>query len=258
MLTLYAVSGGAIFLYMVILFLAAQIKKDNSIVDIGWGMGFVIIAFVTFFYKDGFEPRQLLILVLVTLWGVRLALHLLIRSIGRAEDFRYANFRKEWGKNVVVIAFFRVFMLQGFFMLLLAYPIIRVNAEQSGGLDAAAYVGFVIWAIGFLFQAVGDAQLESFKKTRRSKEEVLTTGLWRYTRHPNYFGEAAMWWGIAVIILPVRGGWIAVFSALFMNLLLLKVSGVPFLDKRYAQNAAYQQYKKETNRFLPWFPNKTQ
>lgn len=254
MWSLYGVSGLVVLIFMVLLFLIAQIKRDNSIVDIGWGMGFVLIALSTFFYREGYDARQLLILLLVCLWGVRLATHILVRSIGQGEDFRYANFRKQWGKRVVLIAFFRVFMMQGLIMLLLAYPIIRVNVEQSDGLDAFAYIGIVIWLIGYIFQVVGDAQLRQFKKTRKSKEEVLTSGLWRYTRHPNYFGEAAMWWGISVILLPVSWGWISIISALLINLLLLRVSGVPFLDKRYAGNIAYQQYKKETNRFIPWFP----
>lgn len=254
MWSLYGISGLAIFIFMVILFLVAQVKKDNSIVDIGWGLGFVIVAFSTFFYQKGYDARQLLILTLVSLWGIRLAVYLLIRAVGQGEDFRYVNFRKAWGKNVVIIAFFRVFMLQGFIMLLLAYPIIRVSAEQSNGLDLAAYIGLAIWIVGYFFQVVGDAQLKSFKKKRKSKEEVLTSGLWRYTRHPNYFGEATMWWGIAVILLPLQWGFISLISALLINLLLLKVSGVPFLDKRYANNKAYQQYKSETNNFIPWFP----
>jgi len=251
---LYGISGGATFIFMVFLFLIAQVRKDNSIVDIGWGMGFVIIAISTFFYKEGYDARQLLVLSLVILWGVRLAVHILVRSIGRGEDFRYANFRKQWGERVVLIAFFRVFMMQGLIMLLLAYPIIRLNAEQSRGLDTVAYIGLTVWIVGYLFQVVGDAQLSQFKKTRKNKDDVLKTGLWRYTRHPNYFGEAIMWWAISMIVLPLPGGWIALVSALLINLLLVKVSGVPFLDKRYAGNSAYQQYKKETNRFIPWFP----
>lgn len=254
MWVLYGVSGIAVFTFMVILFIIAQVKKDNSIVDIGWGMGFVLIAIVTFFYKDGYDARQLLVFLLVSLWGARLAVHILIRSIGRGEDFRYANFRKQWGERVVIIAFFRVFMMQGLIMLLLAYPIIRVNAEQSNGLDLAAYLGLAVWILGFMFQVIGDYQLRQFKQTRSNKDDILNTGLWRYTRHPNYFGEATMWWAIAIILLPVHGGWIALLSSLLINLLLVKVSGVPFLDKRYAGNQAYQQYKKETNRFIPWFP----
>ncbi|MNY41957.1 3-oxo-5-alpha-steroid 4-dehydrogenase [compost metagenome] len=139
-------------------------------------------------------------------------------------------------------------------MLLLSYPIIRVQSEKSESLDLASYLGLAVWIVGFMFQVIGDWQLRQFKKKRVNNEEVLTTGLWRYTRHPNYFGEAVMWWGIAIIVLPVPAGWGAIISSLLINFLLVKVSGVPFLDRRYAHNSAYQQYKRETNRFIPWFP----
>lgn len=254
---LYIVNIGAIFTFMVTMFIIAQLIKDNSIVDIGWGLGFVIIAFVSYFSTGGEHSiRETLVLLLVSLWGIRLFLHLLVRSIGRGEDFRYVNFRKQWGKNATVIAFFRVFMMQGAIMLLLSYPIILVHAKGAEGLDAGAIIGLMLWIVGFLFQSIGDYQLERFKKQKKHKEEILKTGLWKYSRHPNYFGEAAMWWGIFLIVLGVQNGWTAFFSAAFINLLLLKVSGVPFLDKRYAGNAEYQLYKEETNLFIPWFPKK--
>lgn len=254
---LYVINIGAIFLFMVTMFIIAQLIKDNSIVDIGWGLGFVIIAFVSYFASEGEHTlRQTIVLTLVSLWGIRLFLHLLIRSIGRGEDFRYANFRKQWGKNVRIIAFFRVFMMQGAIMLLLAYPIVLVNVADSSGFDIFAALGLIVWLIGFLFQSIGDYQLEHFKKRKKHKEEILKSGLWRYSRHPNYFGEAAMWWGVYLIVIGAQNGWTAFFSAAFINLLLLKVSGVPFLDKRYAGNEEYQIYKQETNLFIPWFPKK--
>lgn len=254
MWVLYGISGAAVLIFMVLLFLVAQIKRDNSIVDIGWGLGFVIVALTTFGYQEGFDIRQLLVTSLVCIWGVRLGVYLFIRSLGRGEDYRYANFRKQWGNRAALISFFRVFMMQGFIMLLLAYPIIRVHAEHSSALDLTAYLGLMLWIVGFGFQVIGDWQLRQFKKKRRNPEEVLTWGLWRYTRHPNYFGEAVMWWGVALIVLPLPGGWGALISSLLINFLLLKISGVPFLDRRYADNPAYQQYKRETNRFIPWFP----
>ncbi|AOM83499.1 DUF1295 domain-containing protein [Salisediminibacterium beveridgei] len=257
MLELYLYSTLAIFIFMVSVFLLAQKKKDNSIVDIAWGFGFVIIAWVSLLYTQENSIRELLVVTLVTLWGVRLGSFLWYRSIGRGEDFRYANFRKNWGKNAVRIAFFRVFMLQGAFMLLIAYPIIRVHASEGPGVDFFLIAGTLIWLVGFFFQVVGDTQLDKFKKNKTHKDQILTTGVWRYTRHPNYFGEAAMWWGIFVIVLPVELGWTAVFSALFINFMLLKVSGVPFLDERFKDNENYQQYKRETNNFVPWFPKKS-
>lgn len=255
---LYLFNGLAIFIFMVTVFLIAQRMKDNSIVDIAWGFGFVIAAWVSLLYTQEFTIRQLVVVTLVTLWGVRLGAFLWYRSIGRGEDFRYANFRKNWGKNAVMIAFFRVFMLQGAFMLILAYPILLVHASDGPGVDVFMILGALIWLVGFFFQVAGDAQLQRFKKHKTHEEQILNTGVWRYTRHPNYFGEATMWWGIFIIVLPVELGWTAVFSALFINFLLLRVSGVPFLDERFKDNQNYQQYKKETNNFIPWFPKKTE
>ncbi|WNF38866.1 DUF1295 domain-containing protein [Bacillaceae bacterium IKA-2] len=254
MLELYLYSTIAIFIYMVIIFIIAQVKIDNSIVDIAWGIGFVIVSFVSLFYTQEYALRQMLVVGLVTVWGVRLALFIWYRSIGKGEDFRYVNFRKNWGDKARSRAFFKVFMLQGAILLVLAYPILRVHASPDPGIDLFMFIGSIMWLIGFLFQAVGDQQLERFKRTKIRKEQILKTGLWRYSRHPNYFGEVLMWWGIFVIIFPVNLGWTAGFSALLITTLLLRVSGVPLLDKRYKDNADYQQYKKETNNFIPWFP----
>lgn len=253
---LYLLSAISILIYMFLLFLVAQKIKDNSIVDIAWGMGFVIIAAVSYFNAENTSIRQLVVLLLVTLWGTRLALHIFIRSIGRGEDFRYANFRKSWGKNVRIIAFFRVFMMQGVIMLLLSYPIIRVNTGKANEEVLLLTTGIIVWTIGFLFQAIGDRQLERFKKQKKDRDEILDRGLWKYSRHPNYFGEATMWWGIFIIVLPVELGWTTILSPILINLLLLKVSGVPFLDKRFEGNVEYQKYKARTNRFIPWLPKK--
>lgn len=252
---LYLVNIIVIFIYMCSLFGIAQRLKNNAIVDIGWGFGFVTIAVTSLLYSGNTNVKALLVAALVTLWGARLGTYLWIRAYGKPEDFRYANFRKQWGSKVKIIAFFRVFMLQGTIMLLVAFPIIHVmNVDASTTWDVFSIVGAAIWLLGYFFQVVGDAQLAFFKKHRSSSEQVLMTGLWRYTRHPNYFGEACMWWGIAIIVLPLEYGFWGLLSALFMNFLLVKVSGVPFLDKRYANNAQYQLYKSSTNRFIPWLP----
>jgi len=258
MMELYVTNIVVIFIYMTLLFVVAQFLKNNAIVDIGWGIGFVIIAVTSLLSTQNYYVHAILVAILVTLWGARLGIYLLIRAWGKPEDFRYANFRKQWGKRVKVIAFFRVFMLQGAIMLVISYPIIRtIYSDTSGSISGLAVIGAAIWAIGYFFQVVGDAQLAAFRKRRRSKEEVLTTGLWKYTRHPNYFGEASMWWGLAIIALTVANGYWGILSALAMNFLLVKVSGVPFLDRRYANNMQYQQYKRVTNRFIPWLPKRS-
>lgn len=246
-----------IFIYMTVLFGIAQWLKNNAIVDIGWPFGFVIIAISSLILTQNVSFTAFVTTSLIALWGARLGVYLWMRAYGKPEDFRYANFRKQWGKNVVVIAFFRVFMLQGTVMLIVAYPIIvsAANSTEDHHL-LFTIIGTLVWIVGYFFQVIGDAQLARFKKNRKSKEDVLRTGLWAYTRHPNYFGEACMWWGLAIIVLPVKLGFIALFTAFIMNVFLLKISGVPFLDRRYAQNSDYQQYKQTTNRFIPWIPKK--
>ncbi|WP_160645866.1 DUF1295 domain-containing protein [Chengkuizengella marina] len=253
---LYLINSLVIFVYMVMLFLIALKIKDNSIIDINWGLGFVIISWSSMIITNNISITAIIVNSLITLWGIRLATHLWIRSIGTGEDFRYVNMRKAWGKNVVFISFFRIFMFQGAIMLLLSYPIMRANLSGIDSINFFMIAGIVVWFIGFIFQVVGDYQLSQFKKNRINKEQVLNTGLWRYTRHPNYFGEATMWWGIFLIIVTLDYGWIGLFSALFINFLLLRVSGVPFLDRRYKNNVEYQKYKQETSRFIPLPPKK--
>jgi steroid 5-alpha reductase family enzyme len=247
----------AVFFYMTTVFAIALLRKDNSIVDIAWGAGFIMVALLTFFLAGGFEARHVLISGLVLVWGIRLALHIYFRNRGRGEDFRYAKWRREWGKWVVPRSFFQIFMLQGVFLILIALPIILVNGSSEAGLMPLDAAGAVLWLVGFFFEAVGDSQLSRFKKNPENRGKIMMGGLWKYTRHPNYFGEAAMWWGIFLIALSVRNGWAAVISPLTITFLLLKVSGVAMLEKKYAGNSEFAGYARRTSAFLPWFPKKT-
>lgn len=146
-------------------------------------------------------------------------------------------------------------MLQGFLLLLIAYPLILVNVYPKVGFNIVDIMGLAIWLVGFFFEVVGDYQLSQFiKHEKKSKGDIMRKGLWRYSRHPNYFGEALLWWGIFLIVLSTRYGWAAVFSPIIIDYLLLKVSGVPLLEKRYKDNQKYQQYAQKTNKFIPWFP----
>lgn len=243
-----------VFIYMVLFFLLSLYLKDGGIVDIGWGLGFVLVTLVTLYVSGSFYPRQLLMTALVALWGVRLAAHIFARSRGRGEDWRYKNWREEWGNSYVVRAFFQIFMLQGFFMLVIAIPIIFVNGFSGDMLAPLDFVGTVVWGVGFFFEAVGDYQLLKFKKNPENRGRIMKSGLWRYTRHPNYFGEVTLWWGIFLVALSVPGGIFTVISPLVITFLLLRVSGVPMLEAKYADDPDFRQYKKETSAFFPWFP----
>ena len=252
---LYA--AAAVFLYMLFMFFAALLKKDNSIVDIAWGGGFILLALLTFILNGGRTLRSLIVTCLVVIWGSRLALYIFLRHRGKGEDFRYAKWRKDWGRWFILRSFFQIFMLQGLLLLIISYSVILVNHSPKVGLTILDYVGVLVWLIGFFFEAVGDYQLSRFKKNPENKGRIMKYGLWRYTRHPNYFGEAVMWWGIFLIALSVRYGWTAVISPLVITFLLLRVSGVIMLEKKYKENEEYAAYAQRTSAFLPWFHKKS-
>lgn len=256
MLSFVVAAASAVFVYMTAVFLVAILAKDNSIVDIAWGPGFILVAIVTFFLRPGFEARNVLISGLVIVWGLRLATHITLRNRGRGEDFRYAKWRKDWGRWFIPRSFLQIFMLQAIFMLIVSSPVIIANRSAASGWTVLDALGCLLWLVGFLFEAVGDYQLTRFKQKPESKGKIMMTGLWKYTRHPNYFGEAALWWGVFLIALSVPGGWLSIISPLTIGFLLLKVSGIPMLEKKYAGNEEFADYARRTSPFFPWFPKK--
>lgn len=240
-----------IFVYMIALFLLAWAVEDNSIVDIAWGPGFVLVAWLSMLWGTGALTRPVIVTSLVTVWGARLAAHIFFRNRGEGEDFRYAAWREEWSW-FRLRSFFQVFMLQGFFMLVIAWEVILVNTRSGPGLTWLDGVGGMVWLTGFIFQAVGDAQLTRFKADPSSEGAILDKGLWRYTRHPNYFGEAVMWWGLFLFALNVPGGWMGVVSPLVITGLLLRVSGVTMLEKDIGdRRPGYRDYVQRTSAFFP-------
>jgi len=241
---------------MALIFWLAWIKKDNSIVDIAWGIGFILLAILTFFLETAFVTRHVLVTALIFIWGTRLATHIALRNKGRGEDFRYAQWRKDWGKWFLIRSFFQIYMLQGFFLLIIAYPVMLINHSKEAGIVFLDILGLIIWMKGLFFEAGGDYQLAKFKTKSENKGKIMTQGLWRYTRHPNYFGETAMWWGIFLIALSVKSGWTAIVSPLLITFLLLKVSGITMLEKKYVGNKDFEKYAKRTSAFFPWFPKK--
>jgi len=240
-----------VFVYFVVFFIIAWFMKNNSIVDIGWGLGFVLVAYFCLFYSGNYNFRTILVTTLVTIWGLRLFYHIIRRNWGKPEDYRYANFRREWGKWHDLRAFFQVFILQGLLTVLISASILIVSVSSQSGFKVYDFIGLAVWIIGFIFESVGDAQLKSFKSNPKNKGHVIQSGLWRYTRHPNYFGEATMWWGLFIIALSVKFGYIAVISPITTTLFLLFVSGVPLLEEKYKDRPEFQQYAKVTSKFIP-------
>jgi steroid 5-alpha reductase family enzyme len=229
---------------------------DASIVDICWGMGFVLLAWVYCVLSPALTPRSWLVSALITLWGTRLSVHIFRRNHGKGEDPRYQAMRAARGPDFWRISLVRVFWLQGVILWFVAFPIfVAVRATTPAALTAIDGLGLILFGVGLGFEAVGDYQLERFKADPRTRGTVLDTGLWRYTRHPNYFGDATLWWGMYVIAASTPGGWLTILSPLVMTLLLLKVSGVTLLEAGLKNSKpGYQAYVTRTSSFVPWFP----
>ncbi len=241
---------------MTLLWLLSVVRRDASIVDPFWGPGFAVLALYYFWRTSGYLPRQLLVVALTLVWGLRLGLFLAWRNAGRGEDFRYQQFRARYGpRRYWWVSFFQVFLLQGVLLWLVSAPLLGAQIsplpDRLGLLD---FLGLAVWSVGFLFEAVGDWQLARFKARPANKGQLLTTGLWRFTRHPNYFGDAAVWWGFACLSLAGGRLW-PILGSLLMTYLLLRVSGVAMLERSLVRTRpGYESYMKTTSAFFPWIP----
>lgn len=243
-----------IFIYFLSFFVVGTIVKNNSIVDIGWGIGFVFVAWYRLITDASATLPVYLMTLLISIWGLRLFYHILKRNRGKGEDFRYAKWRQDWGKWLIPRAFFQIYMLQGFFMFVIALPVILVPTEDIGFSLILGLLGPLVWVKGFFFEAVGDHQLKVFLRDPANRGQLMTTGLWRYTRHPNYFGEATMWWGIFLLALAGGAPLITILSPITITFLLVKVSGVPLLEESMKKKPGYEEYAKRTSVFVPWLP----
>jgi steroid 5-alpha reductase family enzyme len=213
--------------------------------------------FLLFYHTRIFNPENITI-VLVTLWGLRLSAHIFLRNLGKPEDYRYQEFRRNYGeKRYWWFSFFQVFLLQGTLVWLISAPLLAINffsAENT--IWPVAMLGILLWVVGFTFEAGGDWQLARFKANPANRGKLLTTGFWKYTRHPNYFGDAAVWWGFAVLSVAA-GCWLPVLSSVLMTWLIIKVSGVSMLERTMKNTKpGFEEYVKKTSAFIPWFPKK--
>jgi len=257
MLPLYLQGLLLILSLMTTLWLFSILLKNVSIVDMFWGMGFVIVN-TFYFFNTETTPSKIILLFLVAIWGLRLSFYLAWRNIGKPEDFRYQEFRKKYGENNYWwISFFQTFLLQGLLMWIISMPLLGVNLySTSQDLSYIDYFGILLWITGFIFEAGGDMQLAHFKKNKANAGKVLNTGLWHYTRHPNYFGDSAVWWGFGLFCLSTGSYWL-LSGSIIMTLLILKVSGVVLLEKSLKdKKPEYADYIQNTSSFIPWFPKK--
>ncbi len=238
--------------YMTFWFVISIFKKRNDIADIAWGLGFVLMAWLSLFIS-GFSLKALLVNGLVTVWGLRLAWHIYHRNKNRAEDSRYLEWRKTWN-NFYLRSYFQIYFLQGTLLFLISLPVIFINHSVSSSFGIVDIVGLSVWGLGFYFESVGDYQLKRFISIPANKGKLMDQGLWRYSRHPNYFGEVAQWWGIFVIALAIPFGLITIIGPITITLLILFVSGIPLLERKYQGRKDFEEYKKRTSIFIPLPP----
>jgi steroid 5-alpha reductase family enzyme len=241
-----------LFVYMCVAFLFAKKRNQLNVVDVAWCGGFVLVAWST--YAQMQAPRTLLVAVLVTLWGLRLMSHLLKRVRSGQDDPRYLDLKKKWKGNVWRRAFFMIFMLQALLVLIVSLPVTMTANPLLGHTSWAVYTGAVIWFIGFTIERLADAELAEFIKNRKDKNAVLDTGSWKFSRHPNYFGELTQWWGIGIIALQAERGWIGFIGPLTLTLLIVFVSGIPPIENKKKSNPAYAAYMKRTSMLIPLPP----
>ena len=244
----------AIALICVVLWLVSLIRRDASIVDIFWGIGFVVVAWLTFTTSAVSELKAVFLALMVTTWGLRLAGYLAWRNIGKDEDYRYAAMRQRHGSRFPIVSLITVFGLQGLLMWVISLPI-QVGIPDAESWNAIATVGLVLWSIGWLFETIGDYQLARFKAQASNKGRVMSEGLWRYTRHPNYFGDFLVWWGFYLVAAKPDSFWWTIIGPLIMSFLLIRVSGVRLLENSLRDRVAgYKEYVRNTSPFFPLPP----
>ncbi len=249
--------------YFLIWFVVAQIKKNNGLIDIAWGMSFVVTAVSSLIMSGTANLTKMIMLGVIALWGMRLSIYLFIRNWNKQEDFRYKAMREKWKTNLMQKAFLKVFLTQSIFSYVISLPVIFTNLYSTVLTEFIEYIliglGLLVFLIGFIFEVLADGQLAHFKKNTNNKSKILKSGVWRLSRHPNYFGEATIWWGIGIIsissLVPIA--FVGLISPIIITLLLRFVTGVPLLEKKYAGNLEFEAYKKTTPIFIP-FPKKKQ
>jgi len=257
-LNIYLQGFLVIMVLMTLLWILSVFLKNVSIVDSFWGIAFILASISYYLNTEGHSDRKELVVALVIIWGLRLSIYIGWRSWNKPEDYRYQEFRKKYGaKRYWWFSYFQVFLLQGLLSWLISIPILTAMYYMpTVKLYYVDYIAVILWLIGFIFEAGGDYQLARFKNKVENKGKVLQTGLWKYTRHPNYFGDATIWWAFGLFSIAVKS-YIPLLGPLLMSWLIVKISGVSLLEKELKNTKPkYQEYVEKTSSFFPWFPKK--
>lgn len=239
----------ALSVYFLLWFIGLTLIKNAGYIDIAWGLGFVLIAWTAQIVYA--QPLGWVFVALVSVWGLRLAFHIGKRNLGKPEDFRYQNFRKEWGKNYFIRSIFQIYLLQGVLMFMVSLSFIEGMSKDHIHTPWLYGLGILLFIVGFAFEVIGDAQLRAHTSNPANRGVLITTGLWSRTRHPNYFGESVLWTGLAIMSLGLNTSFIPLLGALTITILVRYVSGVPLLEVRMRKYKGFEEYAKEVPIFFP-------
>ncbi len=263
----------SLIIYLIIAFIVGTIKKNNGVMDIFYGPGYFVVSFtalITNLILTGTTSLQkIVVTILVLIWAIRLASYVYIRNHGKPEDYRYVAMRERWKTNIVLKSLLRIYLFQGLVIFIVDIPSWFVIISEPPSVVEGSFatgaeyfyiilllLGTFIWVVGFLFETIGDWSLYHFLQNPENKGRVMDKGVWKYTQHPNYFGEVTQWWGLYAIAIGVPFGFITFFGPAYITFMIIKVSGVRLLDKRFEGNNEYTAYKRRTPKFFPWLPKK--
>lgn len=252
-----AAAVAAIAALMLATWAVSLVRRDASIVDVAWPLGFVFATWAARWVVGASGSGNWVLLAMVSIWGLRLSFHLLRRNLKQGEDFRYRAMRQRHGDAFAVRSLVTVFALQGVLLFIVALPVTLGHRDTAAGLSTWLVLGVLVWGTGLWWEAVADAQLTAFRRDPRNAGHVLDSGLWAYTRHPNYFGDALVWWGLAIAGASQGAGAWAFVSAAIMTILLVRVSGAAMLDRLLAERKpGYREYMERTSGFIPLPPRR--
>jgi steroid 5-alpha reductase family enzyme len=245
-------------LVMFVLWIIHLRLNNAGVVDIGWAGSYALIALVYYVMGDGYGPRRALITTMAVVWGVRLTIHLIVRTVGHEEDGRYQQIRKDWGGNLP-LKFFFFFQFQAVLDVILSVPLLLVSINPKPELSILEWLGFGLWIIAVAGESAADRQLQAFKSDPANKGKVCNVGLWRYSRHPNYFFEWLIWVALFVFASASPDGFISIICPALMLYFLLRVTGIPATEAQSLRSKgdAYREYQRTTSVFVPWFPRKS-
>lgn len=245
-------SSIAVLVFFVFVYVIAIKKKDFGVVDIAWGPAHLLCTLIAWGYSASLDIQKVLVFVFIAIWAIRLSFYIFLRK-GNKEDWRYAKMRSDWGGKANVRAFFQIFLLQALLVLIFSSPIFFLFSQTIEQWNPFSFIGIALFVLGFSFESIADLQMYLFKSKPENKGRICMSGLWAFSRHPNYFGECILWWGIYAMCIAYHVGFFFIYAPALLTFLLVRISGVTLLESKYKDNTEYQEYIRRVPSFIPWF-----